>query len=156
MGSACTYLCIWFPWTEIEWILTQVYISMITEHDTVYGWSCLPSCHFENLTVPLDVAYTANFWRDGAAAAWNYFPKSDYEHYSIPKVEVSSTARSSFSYSISGDGYGGRSRRLKQVWALEVFIFEVYMCHTFISNKLLQKSSECFLTNLYTKIADLI
>lgn len=38
--------------------------------------------------------------------------------YSRPKVLVSSTAVTSFSYSIENDGYGGRSRRLKQVCAL--------------------------------------
>lgn len=37
--------------------------------------------------------------------------------YSIPNVLVSSTASSSFSWSISSVGYGGRSSRLKQVWA---------------------------------------
>lgn len=35
--------------------------------------------------------------------------------YSIPKVFVSSTANKSFSYKISGVGYGGRSKRLKHV-----------------------------------------
>lgn len=50
------------------------------------------------------------------------------DHYSMPKVEVSSTARSNFSYSISGDGYGGRSRRLKHVWALQIKRFQIYMC----------------------------
>lgn len=39
--------------------------------------------------------------------------------YSSPKVLVSSTAVSIFSNSMEKDGYGGRSRRLKQVWALQ-------------------------------------
>lgn len=39
--------------------------------------------------------------------------------HSRPKVLVSSTAVRSFSYSIVCDGYGGRSRRLKHVWALQ-------------------------------------
>lgn len=37
--------------------------------------------------------------------------------YSMPNVLVSSTASSSFSYSSSGVGYGGKSSRLKHVWA---------------------------------------
>lgn len=39
--------------------------------------------------------------------------------HSKPKVPVSSTAVSILSYSMEKDGYGGRSSRLKQVWALE-------------------------------------
>lgn len=39
--------------------------------------------------------------------------------HSSPKVLVSSTAVKSFSYSMEKEGYGGRSRRLKQVWALQ-------------------------------------
>lgn len=41
--------------------------------------------------------------------------------YSIPKVFVSSTANKSFSYKISGVGYGGRSKRLKHVCALKIY-----------------------------------
>lgn len=40
------------------------------------------------------------------------------ENYSIPKLDDSSTASKSFSWSISKELYGGRSSRLKQVWAL--------------------------------------
>lgn len=39
--------------------------------------------------------------------------------HSMPNVLVSSTANRSFSYKISGVGYGGKSSLLKQVWALE-------------------------------------
>lgn len=38
--------------------------------------------------------------------------------HSSPKVLVSSTAVSSFSYNMEKDWYGGRSNRLKHVWAL--------------------------------------
>lgn len=37
--------------------------------------------------------------------------------HSIPKVFVSSTASSNFSYNTSGVGYGGKSKRLKHVCA---------------------------------------
>lgn len=47
-------------------------------------------------------------------------------HYSNPKVLVSSTAVNIFSYNMEKDGYGGRSSRLKQVWALKK---EKYSCH---------------------------
>lgn len=46
------------------------------------------------------------------------FPVFTSADHSRPNVLVSSTAVTSFSYSIEKDGYGGRSRRLKQVCAL--------------------------------------
>ena len=39
--------------------------------------------------------------------------------YSIPNVPPSSTAVRSFSNNISNVGYGGKSKRLKQVWDLK-------------------------------------
>ena len=46
--------------------------------------------------------------------------------YSIPKVEVSSTANNNFSSNTSGEGYGGKSNLLKQVCALkENNIFDI-------------------------------
>lgn len=57
----------------------------------------------------------------GRAASPAACPHADghwVSSHSSPKVLVSSTAVRSFSYSMENEGYGGRSRRLKHVWAL--------------------------------------
>ena len=60
---------------------------------------------------------------------WIYDCKDNYFceiFYSIPKVEVSSTANNNFSSNTSGEGYGGKSNLLKQVCALkENNIFDI-------------------------------
>ena len=58
---------------------------------------------------------------------WLFGLRTSWLIYSIPNVDVSSTASSSFSSKTSGDGYGGRSKRLKHVWALKkLFVVKMY------------------------------
>ena len=58
---------------------------------------------------------------------WLFGLRTSWLIYSIPNVDVSSTASSSFSSKTSGDGYGGRSKRLKHVWALKkLFVVVIY------------------------------
>ena len=58
---------------------------------------------------------------------WLFGLRTSWLIYSIPNVDVSSTASSSFSSNTSGDGYGGRSKRLKHVWALKkLFVVVIY------------------------------
>lgn len=62
---------------------------------------------------------SSNLWRGWKKRICSIDQSANMNIHSKPKVLVSSTAVSIFSYSIENEGYGGRSRRLKHVWALQ-------------------------------------
>lgn len=85
-----------------------VFLKSSTQFVLLEAWAW----DYHSATLPEEVG----FWRRLSARPE---PSTLLPAHSSPKVLVSSTAVKSFSYSMEKEGYGGRSRRLKQVWALQ-------------------------------------
>lgn len=129
---------LWFCSPKAVWLSSQshrwwrVLLSRCREHAGATQDNCLPlwlfmvqrsrqpllwnKAHYKLKTKPGMGLVIQLHSRPPAGLGW---AESRVGSHSSPKVLVSSTAVSIFSYSIEKDGYGGRSSRLKQVWALE-------------------------------------